>query len=88
MKTIFNVDFRTEFGLACAVKKCDTGDTMEQTFKNALNSLNKLQTKTWECISFPFGDEAVTVMEHHFTETNFDFEQSAQVEPMFVKYGT
>jgi len=81
MKTTFTVQFKIPQFNSIGRKglKCDIGDTYEQTFKNALKTLNKTLLKNWVSISFEIGANSIEISRHLLEETNFDFNNSISI---------
>lgn len=75
----FEVMFRTEFGIAIDKRKCHLGDTPEQTFKNAWNSLPKWIDKTKESIDFEQDGNHFHISFEILREMRFEFNLSVQI---------
>ena len=52
----------------------------ETTFRSIWKSLNKTLDKNWQSIEFDFNNETILVCKHWLKETNFNFEQSHQIQ--------
>ena len=75
----FVVDFTTEFGAAVTTLKVRKCDTMKSQFEAALLVLPKWIFKTWEAITFEFGEQKIEVCKRWLDETENDFEKSFQI---------
>jgi hypothetical protein len=52
----------------------------ETTFRSILKSFNKTLDKNWQSIEFDFNNETILVCKHWLIETEFNFEQSHQIQ--------
>ena len=68
-----------EFGIINPTRKAHLGDTIEQTFKNCLNSLPKHISKGWETITFDFENETIEVVKQWLIETDWNFNSSVNI---------
>jgi len=81
-RTEFEVMFRTEFGIAFDKRKCHIGETPEQTFMNAWNSLPKWIDKTKETIDFDQDGNHFHISFETLRETRFDFDLSVEISEL------
>jgi len=68
------------FGTKKIFVKNAKSDNSEETFKNILKSLGRTFTKNWESIEFEFNNENILVCRHWLIETNFNWEESHQIQ--------
>jgi hypothetical protein len=52
----------------------------ETTFRSIWKSFNKTLDKNWQSIEFDFNNETILVCKHWLIETDFNFEQSHQIQ--------
>jgi hypothetical protein len=78
-KIQFEVMFRTEFGIAHDKRKCNLGETPEETFMNAWKSLPKWIDRTKESIDFEQDGNNFHVAFETLRETRFDFGLSVEI---------
>ena len=55
-------------------------DNAEDTFKNIWKSFNKTLDKNWQSIEFEFNNQTILVCKHWLKETNFNFQESHQIQ--------
>ena len=82
MKTLFTTSYVIkEFNSFVDDKdrKCETGLTPEETFKNCLKTLPKRILKTWSKVSFNQDGYNYSVQKHWLVETNYDFHNSVLI---------
>ncbi len=60
--------------------KFKESENSEETFKSILKKLNKNLTKNWESIEFTFNCSDFLVCRHWLIETNFNWEESHQIQ--------
>ncbi len=51
----------------------------ETTFRNIWKSFNKTLDKNWQSVEFEFNNETILVCKHWLIETDFNFEESHQI---------
>ena len=52
----------------------------ETTFRNIWKSFNKTLDKNWQSVEFEFNNETILVCKHWLIETNFNWEESHQIQ--------
>jgi len=55
-------------------------ENAENTFKSIWKSFNKMLDQNWQSIEFEFNNETILVCKHWLQETNFNWEQSHQIQ--------
>lgn len=66
--------------LATKEVKFKEQENKENTFISILKSFNKTLDKNWQSIEFEFNNETILVCKHWLHETNFNFEESHQIQ--------
>ncbi len=75
----FKIPEFNSFGTKKIFVKNGIGANSEETFKNILKSFSKTLTKNWESVEFEFNLSTFLVCRQWLIETNFDWEQSHQI---------
>lgn len=78
-RTNFTITFRTEFGIAIDNRKCHLGETPEETFKNAWNSLPKWIDKTKEFLEFEQDNKMFHIAFETLKELRFEFNLAVEI---------
>ena len=52
----------------------------EDTFRSICKSFNKTLNKNWQSIEFDFNNETILVCKHWLIETNFNWNESHQIQ--------
>ena len=55
-------------------------ENAENTFKSICKSFNKTLNKNWQSIEFDFNNETILVCKHWLIETNFNWNESHQIQ--------
>jgi hypothetical protein len=55
-------------------------DNAEDTFISIWKSFTKTLDKNWQSIEFEFNNETILVCKHWLKETNFNFQESHQIQ--------
>ncbi len=55
-------------------------ETAESTFNNILNSLGRTFSKNWQSIEFEFNNKNILVCRHWLIETDFNWNESHQIQ--------
>ena len=82
---IFKVSASNELGFFNLERKAKTeaiSNDFETIFKDALNSLPKRISNTWESISFVEDNKEVEVQKHWLVETDWDFNESHTIQDL------
>lgn len=66
--------------LATKEVKFKEQEDKETTFRSIWKSFNKTLNENWQSIEFEFNNENILVCRHWLKETNFNFEESHQIQ--------